>query len=316
MRALLGCFAVLGALIGSAPAVAAVTDYPFRLVTRAHGSDQQLIAENTGPAPITVHVTLSGENFASDRAWPVTAVVPAHTSLPLGRVYAADANAGGYNFLFRYSHHFGRVDAVHEPETVYRLPFEEGQAYPVSQAHGGKLTSHNNRENLYAVDFAMPTGTAVVAARGGIVIDATLRHTEGGYDIRFLDKANTVAVVHDDGTVAEYAHLSPSADVVKPGQRVSAGDLLGYSGNTGYSSGPHLHFIVSRPSVSDGKVTRVSLPILFYSNDQTERFSAETGTTLTANYKSPATRPGQNAGTSVTSTATGLTSQDPSEASF
>lgn len=313
MRAFLGCFALLGALTSATPAISAVTDYPFRLITMADGGDQQLVAENQGPAPITVHVTLTGENFASDRAWPVTTIVPPHTSLPLGRVYAAEKSAGGYNFLFRYSHHFGRIDAVHDADAIYRLPYEEGQAYPVSQAHGGKLTSHNNRENLYAVDFAMPPGTAVVASRAGVVIDATLRHSEGGYDIKYLDKANTVALVHDDGTVAEYAHLSPGADVVKMGQRVSAGDLLGYSGNTGYSSGPHLHFIVSRPSVSEGKVTRVSLPVLFYANDPAVRFSAQSGTTLTANYKSPVIAQSRGAHTGVASTATGLTSLDPPE---
>jgi murein DD-endopeptidase MepM/ murein hydrolase activator NlpD len=306
MRNFLRLCAILCALGGGAvtSAQASVTDYPFRLVTRAQGSQQELVAENDGPSPITVHATVTGENFASDRTWPATVVVPPYTSMPLGRVFAAD-KAGSYSFLFRYSHHFGKLDAVHEPEALYRLPFRDGEAYAITQAHGGKLTSHNNRENLYAIDFAMPRGSAVVAARGGIVIDVTLRHQEGGFDPSFLDKANTVAVAHDDGTVAEYAHLSPGPELVKPGQRVSPGDLLGYSGNTGYSSGPHLHFIVSKPTVVDGKVTRTSLPIMFYANEPSVRFSAQAGTTVTANYRSTAvaqeqTRPiGAN-------TATGL----------
>src|SRR3712207_6149081 len=111
---LLGFFACVCALIlgaFSAPAAAAITDYPFRLLTRATGPDQELVAENDGPAQITVYVTLSGENFASDKAWPQTVVVPPNTAISLGRVFSADKNAGGYNFLFRYSHHFGRVDA-------------------------------------------------------------------------------------------------------------------------------------------------------------------------------------------------------------
>ena len=290
MRAFLGVLAFVGALLAGAafPSHASITDYPFRLVTKAQGSDQELIAENDGPAPITVYVTLSGENYASDRTWPMTAVVPPNSALPLGRVFAADKSAGGYNFLFRYSHHFGRLDAVPDATAAYRLPYTEGQSYTVTQAYGGKLTSHNNRENLYAVDFAMPIGTPVLAARGGVVIDSTLWHQEGGYDIRYLDKANAVAIVHDDGTVAEYAHLSPGAEIVHPGQHVSAGDLLGYSGSTGYSSGPHLHFIVSKPTVNDGKVARQSVPITFYANDPQVRFAAQMGTTLTANYKSAA----------------------------
>lgn len=300
---------LLGALFaGAAPVLAAVTDYPFRLVTQSHGQEQELVAQNDGPAPITVHVTLSGENYASDRVWPATIVVPAHSALLLGRVFAADQAGAGFSFLFRYSHHFGRVDAVHDPEAVYRLPYAEGQAYAVTQAYGGKLSSHNNRENLYAVDFAMPRGTPIVAARAGVVIDATFRHQEGGYDVRFLDKANTVAIAHDDGTVAEYAHLSPGEQVVTPGQRVAAGDLIGHSGNTGYSSGPHLHFIVSKPGVSGSKVTRQSVPVVFYANDPPVRFSAQTGVTFAANYRSPASATPTQQARQSPGTAMGYTS--------
>jgi murein DD-endopeptidase MepM/ murein hydrolase activator NlpD len=315
MRALLGVLAFVGACLAGAafPAHASITDYPFRLVTKAQGTEQELVAENDGPAPITVYVSLSGENYASDRTWPMTAVVPPNSALPLGHVFAADKNAGGYNFLFRYSHHFGRVDAVPDATAAYRLPYMEGQSYTVTQAYGGRLTSHNNRENLYAVDFAMPLGTPVLAARAGVVIDTTLWHQEGGYDIRFLDKANTVAIVHDDGTVAEYAHLSPGPEIVHAGQRVAAGELLGYSGSTGYSSGPHLHFIVSKPAVTDGKVARESVPITFYANDPQVRFAAQMGTTLTANYNSsaPVLQQAQQFRQDPATAATGLTSLQP-----
>ena len=287
MRNLLGKFASFGALffclLGSAGA--AITDYPFKLVTRADGAAQQVVAENNGPSPITVNVSLTGQNYASDQILPLTATVEPYTTQALGRVYAGENPDLPYNFLFRYSHHFGRKDAVHDETAVYRLPFEEGHAFVVSQAHGGRLTSHNNRENLYAVDFAMPIGSAVTAARDGVVIDVTLRHREGGFSMSYIDKANTVAIAHDDGTVAEYAHLSPGDELVKPGQRVRAGDLLGYSGNTGYSSGPHLHFIVSRPVVTDGKVTRESVPVMFYAGDPAARFAAQAGTTVTASYR-------------------------------
>jgi murein DD-endopeptidase MepM/ murein hydrolase activator NlpD len=313
MRAFLGAVAVFGAWLAgmSFPVSAAITDYPFRLVTRAQGSEQELVAENDGPSPISVYVTLSGENFASDRVWPVTVVVPAHTAMPLGRVYAADKTAGGYNFLFKYSHHFGRLDAVHDNTAAYRLPYLDGQAYTITQAYGGRLTSHNNRENLYAVDFAMPRGTTIVAARAGVVIDSTLRHQEGGYDVRYLDKANTVAIAHDDGTVAEYAHLSQGTEIVRVGQRVSAGEIIGYSGNTGYSSGPHLHFIVSRPSLNEGKITRESVPVAFYASDPTVRFSAQTGSTVTANYQSTTSVRQAQAIRQEPGTATGLTSLQP-----
>ena len=309
MSVLLRWLLLLGMLTNAAPAFAAITDYPFRLTTRAWGVEQELVAENDGPAPISVYVTLSGENYASDRVWPATVTVPPYSALSLGRVYSADPAAGGYNFLFRYSHHFGRLDALHDDLAAYRLPYREGEAYAVTQAYGGRLTSHNNRENLYAIDFAMPRGTPVVAARRGVVVDATFRHEEGGFDVRYLDKANTVAIVHDDGTVAEYAHLAPGPDVVKPGQHVEAGDLIGHSGNTGYSSGPHLHFIVSRPSVTEGKVSRQSIPVMFYGINPAVRFSARAGATLTANYGSPAPTGAPILAEREFDTGTGLTAQ-------
>jgi murein DD-endopeptidase MepM/ murein hydrolase activator NlpD len=156
----------------------------------------------------------------------------------------------------------------------------------------------------------MPRGTPVVAARGGVVIDATLTHEEGGFDMRYLDKANTVAIAHDDGTVAEYAHLSPGAGLITVGQRVQAGDLIGHSGNTGYSSGPHLHFIVSKPAVTEGKVARESVPVVFYANHPPVRFSAQAGMAVTANYRTPVSthEPQQFARPDI-DTATGLTSQ-------
>ncbi|MGZ5177098.1 MAG: hypothetical protein ACXWIS_23405, partial [Burkholderiales bacterium] len=80
---------------------------------------------------------------------------------------------------------------------------------------------------------------------------------------------------------------------------------------TGYSSGPHLHFLVSRPILNDGKVTRLSVPVLFYANDPAIRFSAQTGDVLTANYRSPTLAQGQNARMDGTSTGTGRTSLDP-----
>ena len=286
MRAHIGWILLLSALLGGGVdrASAAISEYPFKLVNRGAGNDYQIVAENNGPAPITVYVTLAGDNFASDRQWPVTAVVAPYTALALGRIYLNEPAASGLAFRARYLYHFGRLDAVHDAEAVYRLPFQDGQAHLVSQAYGSKLASHNNRAQLYAVDFALPSGTAVVAARTGVVIDVTLHHWEGGYDKRYLEKANMVVIVHDDGTVAEYAHLSPGPRVITVGQRVNAGEVLGYSGNTGYSSGPHLHFMVSRPSVSNGEVSLVSIPVAFYVNDPAMRFSARTGTTVLANY--------------------------------
>lgn len=280
--ALLG--ALCGALFGAGPVAAGIVDYPFRIVARESDADSQVIAVNDGPAPVTVRIALIGTGVASDCEWPVTEVVPAHASLTLGRVYADGKSAAPFSARYHYSYHFGRLDAVHDDAAAYRLPFADGQGFEVSQAYGGRLSSHDNSATQHAIDFAMPAGSPVTAARAGVVIDVTLRYTEGGYDPAYLYKANTVAILHADGTVAEYAHLSPGPAVVTPGERVDAGDLLGYTGNTGYSSEAHLHFSVTRTIIREGLVTHEAVPVQFYSGDTAARFSAQTGTTVWANY--------------------------------
>jgi murein DD-endopeptidase MepM/ murein hydrolase activator NlpD len=63
---------------------------------------------------------------------------------------------------------------------------------------------------------------------------------------RYGSRANYVRVLHDDGTMAIYAHLKAETIRVRLGARISSGQVIAHSGNTGYSSGPHLHFAVER----------------------------------------------------------------------
>lgn len=79
--------------------------------------------------------------------------------------------------------------------------------------------------------------TQLLCARHGIVVDMETRYTEGGKLEGMQAKANFVILLHRDGTLTEYAHLSPG-QVVEVGQWVSEGAVIGRSGNTGYSSGP------------------------------------------------------------------------------
>jgi murein DD-endopeptidase MepM/ murein hydrolase activator NlpD len=277
---------VLTALLacGATRAAAALNDYPFHVEARPYDDFEQVYARNDGPAPITLSVTLKSENLSTTADWPLTAVVPAHAEVPLAYMAPSDPDRR-YRYLFNYTYYVGRVDAHPDAKTLYRLPFPDGQAYAITQAYGAVLTSHNNEQNRYAIDFDMPVGTPVVAARDGVVVDVVVNYKVGGDDPALLDRANMVTIVHDDGTIAEYAHLSPGAAVVKRGERVTAGTLLGYSGNTGYSTGPHLHFVVSRPAVENGKVVRLSLPVRFYADDRHMPLTVHTGEVATADYR-------------------------------
>jgi murein DD-endopeptidase MepM/ murein hydrolase activator NlpD len=106
----------------------------------------------------------------------------------------------------------------------------------------------------------METGTRVRAARGGVVAFASDGSTIGGGVPAFKEDGNVSLVVHDDGTVALYGHLRFAGAWKNVGERLDAGDLLALSGNTGFSTGPHLHFQVMRPT-KDGAYE--TLPVRF-----------------------------------------------------
>ncbi len=136
-------------------------------------------------------------------------------------------------------------DPVVEPiRYEYGLPYPHGQTFTVLQAFHGTFSHRGSNE--FAVDFDCPVATPVLAARDGMVIASNAAAQGAGTTPEFLDykRTNFVLVLHDDGTVGEYMHLSPSGIEVKPGQRVERGSRLGLSGNTGFSSTPHLHFQV------------------------------------------------------------------------
>ncbi len=82
------------------------------------------------------------------------------------------------------------------------------------------------------IDFAAPTGTPIQAAGDGVVVDAKWW---GGY-------GRWVRIAHNSEWETGYGHMSAIA--VKPGQHVKQGDIIGYVGTTGRSTGPHLHFEV------------------------------------------------------------------------
>jgi hypothetical protein len=93
----------------------------------------------------------------------------------------------------------------------------------------------------------MPNGVPIVAALDGTVRMVRGDSRSGGCDPHYAAEANYVVITHDRGFETQYLHLERV--VVKPGDQVKSGDLLGFSGSTGWACGAHLHFKVAR---SDG----------------------------------------------------------------
>ncbi|MCX6319959.1 MAG: M23 family metallopeptidase [Bacteroidetes bacterium] len=122
---------------------------------------------------------------------------------------------------------------------IYELPFQKGTQHRVVQGYGG-LFSH---QSVAAIDFAMPVGTPVCAARGGVIYSYRDKSREGGIWPRYTNRANFIIIRHDDGSFGCYWHLQHKGVLVKSG-RVEAGQVIGLSGATGQVIRPHLHFSV------------------------------------------------------------------------
>ena len=127
---------------------------------------------------------------------------------------------------------------------------------PAVQAQSGPITMRwqstwpsKDIFHEYAIDFDCPVATQVLAARPGTVIAANAAAMGSGTTPDFLEysRTNFVLVLHDDGTLGEYMHLSPSGVRVTVGQRVDRGDELALSGNTGYSSTPSFRAPTASP---------------------------------------------------------------------
>jgi len=256
-------------------------EYDFTLTTISENRENCLVAHNHREAPVSVRIDLSRQdNVSSDREFPFEYVVPPHTDACIVRLFAFDRK-NGYSYQLNQSWSVGDYTARHKPQRGYRLPWAPGESYVVSQAPGGPITTHTDPSSRNAVDFTMPAGTPVHAARSGVVINLEDAFKVGGLDRALVDKANFVDILHDDGTVASYAHLSEHSLAVRLGQPVSAGEKLGLSGSTGYSTGPHLHFAVWKLESTFKGFERVSVPVEFCIDDNLPCAALSYGSTVT-----------------------------------
>jgi len=145
---------------------------------------------------------------------------------------------------------------------LYRLPFD-GAPVRVSQGIDGHR-SHGDAQNRYAIDFPLPEGTPVLAARAGTAMQVVSDSAGEGCRVR---------VLHADGSMALYAHLQAGSLSVRPGQPVQAGQPLARSGNTGHSTGPHLHFAVQ----ANTGLALASIPFRMAGPRGELRFARQTG---------------------------------------
>ena len=228
--------------LGAAPAAAEPCSLDWVCVEdRESGEGVVLVARNLKPWPLTLTARVSYSNLKPEPAPEVTVTVPGGEAVDLVNLEVVE---GGRPWRYRYSYDWtvGRLDAVHDDDYVYRLPYAADAAWRVLQGVESRF-SHTDLE-AWAVDFDMPEGAAVHAAREGTVVRVVQEHDRACWQDGCGRYANFVVVLHDDGTTGEYYHLRHEGAAVAEGERVARGQLIGWSGHTGKSTMPHLHFAV------------------------------------------------------------------------
>uniref|UniRef100_A0A7C2BBI0 DUF4124 domain-containing protein n=1 Tax=Pseudomonas graminis TaxID=158627 RepID=A0A7C2BBI0_9PSED len=211
-------------------------------VKKANGSDS-LYVRNDLYAPVEVELRLAGvKNVVGVSDQVIRRTIAARSN---ERLIALSPQVASKAMTYKPS----LRSIVGDPQRgvsasgfAYRYPLPwVGGPFRISQGANGSY-SHIGAKSRYAIDIAMPEGTQIIAARGGTVIKTENAQSGRGAN----PSGNFVRILHDDGTMGVYLHLQQGSVSVKEGQHVAVGAPLGRSGNTGNSTGPHLHFVVQR----------------------------------------------------------------------
>lgn len=214
-------------------------DLSVKLETKTHEAGDTLMVRNDLYAPVEVELRLENvENVVGAPPAPIRWVLPPRSTIRLATLAARDP---GKPLRYTPKLRYAMGDPRLQPELYqYPLPWRGGP-FRLTQGANGKY-SHFTPKGRYALDIAMPEGTPIVAARAGVVVKTENVQSGRGNN----PSGNFVRILHDDGTMGVYLHLMKGSVAVQEGRRIEQGTLLGRSGNTGNSTGPHLHFVVQR----------------------------------------------------------------------
>lgn len=226
-----------GVRIGSKNSVLVVEE-------RASNGDIVFEAENMNPFLVTLSLDFDRlDNLRSNQKLPLYIELAGHAKKEIARLSPISKSEASFHTA-SYGWVKGSAFAVHDDNYLYGLPFAKGSAVRVSQGYNGGL-SHRGL-SAYAIDFPLPIGTPLYAAREGDVVGIDVSSNLGGASPEYRPYMNYLNIRHSDGTLGNYYHLKQGGAAVKIGDKVSKGQLIAYSGNTGYATAPHLHFSVSK----------------------------------------------------------------------
>ncbi|SHH41726.1 M23 family metallopeptidase [Winogradskyella jejuensis] len=159
---------------------------------------------------------------------------------------------------YRFLAYYGKYPFTeYDTNYVYTLPFQKGYESKIIQGYDGDF-SHKGAFSSKCIDFDMAIGDTIVAARDGVVVNVVAKHNKQGVTEDFKNYGNYVMLYHEDNTFSQYVHLKQNGNLVKIGDSVKANQPIALSGFTGWTTVPHLHFGVYKPT-ADGLV---SIPVI------------------------------------------------------
>jgi len=148
----------------------------------------------------------------------------------------------------------------------YIIPFKKR---PIKVGQGFNQGSHKDwpeysEDMSYSVDFLLPEGTELIASRKGKVVKVKdsgkknySRKDDKKGEKAYKEDMNYIEIKHGDGTYASYSHIKYKGALVKEGDKVNQRQIIGYSGNTGWSSAPHLDFNVFKKNYKGRKIKTI-----------------------------------------------------------
>ena len=227
----------------------------IRIVKEQDATGVTLRAKSNYVSEFTITLEATLENMTSSRPLPFTVEAAGRTSFVVARFNVADKTRR-WHYEYQPYWQFGARRSTTTNDADYAMPFGPGR-YVVMQGPRGTFSHNEGTGSENAVDWTVPEGTIVCAAREGRVVGVRQDSNIGGADRSFRPFANYIIIKHADGTFAEYVHLQKDGAMVQRGDEVTVGQPIGLSGQTGFASKPHLHFDVFQ--AIDGK-KKLSLP--------------------------------------------------------
>lgn len=229
-----------------------VAGLDVRIFTEKKDNQINFFVDNDEWCSVSIAFDFELKNMKSSHGSKFTLVIPARTRKFPGNILTT--HKINELFGYKYKTNIVRGDVISPKNTdyTYELPYPIGKKYTVMQGYNGQF-SHKGSN---ALDFSLAEGDEICAARSGVIVEV-VQHNNRRCTSPGCDQYNNfVLVCQEDGTFAEYAHIKKDGSLVAPGDTIASGQIIALSGDVGFASGPHLHFVVSLPGLNGNKSIR------------------------------------------------------------